>query len=268
MVPLYPTGTAGCYGIAESLGQSNLARYPPEGTAAGGNVNVNILVNQSDRSRQTYQLVLIALFSAILFLLAFTPIGYIDLPLIKATILHVPVILGSILLGPGKGAILGGVFGLTSLIKNTMAPSALSFAFSPFIPVPGLSHGNPWALVICFVPRILVGVVPWFVVQAVNRFLPKRNTGVQVGGMMAAAIVGAFTNTALVMGMIFLVFQDAYAAMKGISVDAVLGAVLSVVAVNGVPEAIVAALIVPALGKPLSRVLRLEPVSAVFGQTT
>ena len=37
-------------------------------------------------------MVLLALFVAILLLMTFTPIGLIDLPLIKATILHVPVI--------------------------------------------------------------------------------------------------------------------------------------------------------------------------------
>ena len=98
--------------------------------------------NRTSRSSQVYGLVLLAMFSAIIFLLAFTPIGLIDLPLIKATILHVPVIIGSILLGPKKGAFLGGIFGLTSLIKNTMMPSALSFAFSPFIPVPGTDRGS------------------------------------------------------------------------------------------------------------------------------
>ena len=40
--------------------------------------------------------VLLALFAAIILLLAFTPIGYIQLPIIKATIVHVPVILGAI----------------------------------------------------------------------------------------------------------------------------------------------------------------------------
>ena len=57
--------------------------------------------------------VLLALFAAIILLLAFTPIGYIQLPIIKATIVHVPVILGAIILGPKKGAILGVLFGLT-----------------------------------------------------------------------------------------------------------------------------------------------------------
>lgn len=216
-------------------------------------------MNQTpNRSSQTYELVLLAMFSGILFLLAFTPIGLIDLPLIKATILHVPVIIGSILLGPSKGAILGFVFGLTSLIKNTLIPSALSFAFSPFIPVPGLSHGSPWALVICFVPRILVGVTPWLIYQTVKMLLGRKNTAVRTGGMAAAAVVGAFTNTILVMGMIFLVFRQAYAAMNGISVDAVLGIIMGIVAANGIPEAIVAAVITPAVCLPLCRVLKLE----------
>ena len=102
-------------------------------------------------------LVVLAMFTAILFLLTFTPIGMIDLPIIKATVLHVPVIIGALLLGPKKGAFLGGMFGLASLLKNTLVPNLSSFAFSPLIPVPGLDRGSPWALVVCFVPRILVG---------------------------------------------------------------------------------------------------------------
>lgn len=212
------------------------------------------------RSGHTYDLVLLSMFTAIIFLLAFTPIGLIDLPLIKATILHVPVIIGSILLGPKKGAFLGGVFGLTSIIKNTMVPSALSFAFSPFIPVPGMDYGSPWALVICFVPRILVGVTPWLVYQVIQHI--HSSLGVRAGGMAISAIVGAFTNTALVMGMIFLVFRQAYANMNGIPVDAVLGVILGVVGTNGVPEAIVAAVLTPALCLPLARILMLNPAPA------
>ena len=98
-----------------------------------------------------------ALFAAIILLLAFTPIGYIQLPIIKATIVHVPVILGAIILGPKKGAILGVLFGLTSFISNTFMPTALSFAFSPAIPLPGTPNGSIWSLFICFVPRIFGG---------------------------------------------------------------------------------------------------------------
>ena len=201
----------------------------------------------------TRQMVLLALFTAILILLGFTPLGLIDLPLIKATILHVPVIVGAILLGPKSGLFLGTVFGVISLAKNTMAPSLLSFAFSPVIPVPGTGGGSPWALLICFLPRMLVGVTPWLVWQLFSRlFREKRGQPV---GLAVAAAVGAFTNTTLVMGLIYLVFREAYAAVNGISQTAVLAAILGVVGTNGVPEAIAAAVITPAVVLPLQRIL-------------
>lgn len=110
-------------------------------------------------SAKTRNMVLTAVIAAIIILMAFVPyVGYINLVVIKATLIHVPVIIGSVILGPKKGAFLGFIFGLTSLINNTFNPSLLSFAFSPFY-----SGGNFWSLVICFIPRILVGVVPYFV---------------------------------------------------------------------------------------------------------
>ena len=66
----------------------------------------------------------------------------IQLPIIKATTVHIPVIIGAILLGPSAGAMLGAVFGVCSLISNTMAPTLLSFAFSPFMS----TTGTPGAL--------------------------------------------------------------------------------------------------------------------------
>ncbi|WP_050697444.1 ECF transporter S component [Anaeromassilibacillus senegalensis] len=227
--------------------------------------------------------VLLALFAAIILLLAFTPIGFIQLPLIKATIVHVPVIIGSILLGPKKGAILGGLFGLTSLISNTMTPTLLSFAFSPAIPAPGTTSGNWLSLVITFIPRILVGIVPYYVFVLLQKLM-KKNTAArlvartaatlegreaktllmekntsskfvaltsEIISLAVAALLGSFTNTVFVMGTMFLLFKDAYAAAKGIPVDAVLGAVLAVVGTNGVPEAIAAVVLTVSIGKAL-----------------
>ncbi|KAF5065330.1 Pantothenic acid transporter PanT [anaerobic digester metagenome] len=210
----------------------------------------------SMQKESTRDLVLLAMLSSILLLLAFTPIGLVDLPFIKATILHLPVIIGSILIGPYKGMVLGFVFGLTSLIKNTIAPSLLSFAFSPFIPVPGMDRGSPWALVICFVPRILVGVVPWIVY---NRTIPLfqrwfKNRGNI--GLILSSILGSLTNTILVMTLIFIIFREAYALVSGILVEAVLDVILGVVAVNGIPEAVLAAVLVPVITVPLLRILR------------
>ena len=85
------------------------------------------------KSRDTRWLTSVALMAAIVILLANTPLGMIHLHIIKATTVHIPVILGAILLGPAAGAVLGAVFGICSMISNTMAPTLLSFAFSPFI---------------------------------------------------------------------------------------------------------------------------------------
>lgn len=200
--------------------------------------------NRQDRVKDQ---VILALFTAIVILLAFTPIGLIDLPVIKATILHVPVIIGSLALGPKKGAFLGFVFGLTSLIKNTTTPSLLSFAFSPFIPLPGLSDGSVLSLIICFVPRILVGVTPYLTLKAflfvVQKISGKNNLAVYSVGATLSAVVGAFTNTVLVMGMIYLFFKEPYAAANNIPVDTVFAVVLGIVGTNGVPEAVAAAVI-------------------------
>ena len=213
---------------------------------------------RAQRTRQVQSLAILAMFTAVIFLLTFTPLGLIDLPVIKATVLHVPVIIGSILLGPRKGAFLGGMFGLASLMKNTLVPNLSSFVFSPFIPVPGLDRGSPWALFVCFVPRILVGVSPWLVYALFKHLPGKRNAGVQTVSLVLAAIVGALTNTVLVMGSIGVIFTEAYAAAQGIPADAVLGFILGIVAANGVPEAIVAAVITPAVCVPMVRALKLE----------
>ena len=75
-----------------------------------------------------------ALFTAIIVVMAFTPLGFIPLVVINATIIHIPVILGAIFCGPKKGAFLGFVFGLTSFIKNTLMPTSMSaFVFSPIL---------------------------------------------------------------------------------------------------------------------------------------
>lgn len=196
------------------------------------------------RTAGIQEMVLTALFAALLLLMGFTPLGLIDLPFMRATTLHIPVLLASILLGPKKGAFLGGMFGAISLWKGTMAPNLVSFAFSPFVPLPGESHGSPWALVICFVPRILVGVVPWFVVKLLERLPINRGAAKTVGYAFAGAI-GSAVNTVLVMGLIGLLLGDAYAAAQGIAQSAVTGFILTTVFANGIPEAIAAAVIAP-----------------------
>ena len=198
----------------------------------------------------TNRLVTTALFGAIILLLNFTPIGYIQLPLIKATVVHVPVIIGSILLGPKIGAGLGFFFGLTSLYNNTFAPTLLSFAFSPFIPVPGTGRGSAAALLISLLPRILVGVVPYFCRRAVSRSLKGRHEALSLS---LSGLAGSLTNTFLVMHLIYFLFRNAYGTAKNIPVDLVYRAVLAVILTNGVPEALLAAVLTAAVCRAVGK---------------
>ena len=203
-------------------------------------------------NRKTYQMVLTALFTAIIIMMAFVPyLGYINLVVIKATLIHVPVIIGSIMLGPKRGAFLGFVFGCTSLINNTFNPSLLSFAFSPFYSV-GEIGGHFFSIIICFVPRILVGVVPFFVYEGIRR-LCRNKKGSDWLALPLAGVVGAFTNTLLVMNLIYFCFREQFAAAKEIALEAVYSAILAIIAANGIPEAIVAAVIGTAVCKALIR---------------
>ena len=194
--------------------------------------------------------VLLALFTAIVFVLGLTPLGMVPLGLIKATTLHIPVIIGCLLLGPRYGAVLGFMFGLVSFLSNTMSPAVLSFAFTPLVPVPGTPNGSPLSLIICFVPRILVGVVPWFVYRGLQKLMKESSRG-EVLSMAIAGASGAILNTGLVMSLIYFLFRDAYASVNGIPVEAVAGVVLGVVGTNGVAETAHAAVLTPAIGKIL-----------------
>lgn len=84
-------------------------------------------------SVRTRHMVQTAIFGVIIVIMAFTPfLGYIPLGFTRATIIHIPVILASLLMGPKTGALLGLLFGLTSFINNTVNPTVTSFVFTPF----------------------------------------------------------------------------------------------------------------------------------------
>lgn len=191
----------------------------------------------------------VALFAALIVLMAFTPfLGYIPLGFTRATIIHIPVIIGSLLLGPKRGAGLGFIFGLTSFINNTINPTVTSFVFTPFYSL-GDYSGGVGSLIICFVPRILVGILPFYVYRWIQRL--RKDRQVSAVGLALAGVSGALVNTLLVMNLIFVFFRDAYASANGVAASAVYGFILSVIGINGIPEAIVAGILTVLIGKVL-----------------
>ena len=191
------------------------------------------------KKHDTRWLVSVALMAAIIIVLANTPLGMIQLPIIKATTVHIPVIIGAILLGPSAGAMLGAVFGVCSLISNTMAPTLLSFAFSPFMSTTGIPGALKaiWISVGC---RVLIGVVAGWLWN----FLQKMHVNNWIA-LPVVGFVGSMVNTISVMGSIYLLFAQQYAEAK----------------------AVAAAVLVTALGRALVQAFRKMNIGTGCAQT-
>lgn len=200
--------------------------------------------------RNTRWMVSVALMAAIIIVLANTPLGMIQLPIIKATTVHIPVIIGAVLLGPAAGAILGCVFGICSLVSNTMAPTLLSFAFSPFMSTTGLP-GVVKALWISIGCRIMIGVVAGWLWILLKKFNVNQTISLVVTGF-----AGSMTNTIFVMGSIYILFAQQYAQAKEVAITAVWGLIMGTVTASGIPEAVAAAVLVLALGKVLLKFMK------------
>ncbi len=179
------------------------------------------------KNEKTYELVLTALFTAIIVIMAFTPLGYIPLVVINATIIHIPVILGALFLGPKKGAFFGFVFGLTSFLNNTFkAVTASAFVFSPVLAynVVGIS-GIFKSLYICFVPRILVGVVPYFIYILIRKALKSG----QKAGRIVVNVLASLILFISVRAFLIRLFPETLSALVCTLIGLAAGVVLMIV---------------------------------------
>ena len=205
-------------------------------------------MNQS--RKKTKFLVLLTMFCSIQVVLMLTPLGYIPLGPVRATTMHIPVILAGILLGVKGGAITGLVFGLSSVIINTITPTITSFVFTPFYSL-GEYHGNFMSLVIAIGPRVLLGVLA----AVIYHWFKNKNNKMRLFGSGVKDLVCTLIHSILVLGMIYLFFGPSYAAAKGVEVSALFGLLLGIITTNSVLEAILATLIIA----PLTKVL--EPIT-------
>ena len=188
----------------------------------------------AQRKVNVRRMAVISVLSAISIVLSMIPfVGYIPLGPVKATIMHVPVIVGAVIEGPVVGAAVGLIFGLTSLFKAFTEPSITSFCFM-----------NP---IISVLPRILIGVVSYYVYKLIYK-ISKR---VYLSGFVAG-VLGSLTNTIGVMGLIYVIYADKY--MQAIGQAGNAGKyILLICATNGIPEAIVAGILVAAVAVVMIR---------------
>lgn len=231
-----------------------------------------------NQSKKTVQMVLAGVMTALIIVMSSVPfLGYIPLGVINATIIHIPVIIGAILLGPKYGAFLGLVFGMTSIIKNTFQPNLTSFVFSPFYQM-GEYGGNFYSVIISLVPRIMIGVVAWAVYQGLRKILSGHHKDAAQSmddslktarkrrsqqrrrteniALVSAGVAGSLTNTLLVMHMIYFFFGESYLIAGGKAFETVYGAILAIIIGAGVPEAIVSGILTLAICKVMLRFVK------------
>ena len=197
------------------------------------------------KKQDTRYMATLAMLCGVLLVMGMTGIGFIPLPVIKATTMHIPVILGAILLGPSAGAVLGGLFGLCSIWANTTTPGLLSFAFSPFMTTEGIP-GVLKSLWIALGCRIFFGLIAGWLWKVVRKITAQDYIALPI-----TAAISTICHTFLVMGSIYLLLAQQYAAAKNVAVTAVFGLVMGTITASGIPEAVIAAILVTIIGKSL-----------------
>lgn len=132
-----------------------------------------------------------ALLSAIVVVMAFTPLGYLKTAGLEITFIMIPVVVGAVVAGPAAGAILGGVFGITSFIQcfGTSAFGAMLLSINPV-----------FTFIVCIPTRILAGFLAGVIAKAISKGGKKKTAAT------AASLAGPLLNTLFFMSSLVLFF--------------------------------------------------------------
>lgn len=186
----------------------------------------------------------LALIVAIIIIMAFTPLGYIPTPVIKLTLITIPVAVGAIILGPAGGAVCGLAFGLTSFYTALTAPSAMVGAFMMVNPF--------FVAILCIVPRTLEGFLCAVIFKGLKKGM-KNPLKYYIAGVSCPLL-----NTILFMGTLVLLFYncDYVVAMKeSLGVSNPFAFIIAVVGVQALIEAGVCGFISGVVTQQLDRIL-------------
>lgn len=210
---------------------------------------------QNTRSSKVLFLAQFSILLAIEAIFCFTPLGSIPItPAIVMTLAMIPVILTAILLGTKAGAAMGFFGGLFSFLIWTFTPPnpLFAFIFTPFYSL-GEMQGSIWSLVICFVPRIMVGVVA----GAVYHGMARMRGGSEAPPLcyLLSGVLGSMTNTVLVLGGTYLFFGESYAQAMNVAYSVLLGILGLTLVTNGLLEALLSAVAAAFVGRPVKMAL-------------
>jgi len=191
----------------------------------------------------------VALFAALIILLAVTPLlQYLPLGYTRAALVHIPVIVGSLILGPKKGALLGLVFALTGFLTTASDPDTSILILTP-LEASGKLHDQIGTVAACFLPRILVGIIPYYVYLGMSLITEK-----QIPALALAGLLGTLINAPLVSGFIHDLFRNTALAASRLNPEIIWQFLLSIPKTHGIPEAAIAAVLVSLVCRILLRI--------------
>ncbi|MCW6653125.1 ECF transporter S component [Aerococcaceae bacterium NML191292] len=186
-------------------------------------------------TKKTKRLVQLGLFMALIILQTWVPmLGNINIPPLSITFIHVTVIIATLWLGTYEGMAVGLMWGLNSLLRAYIQPVS---------PLHILVFTSPLVSVL---PRVLM---PLIVGNLANFFRSQKLSKNLVG--MLSGVAGSLLNTIFVLGAIALFKQADYLQIKEITQPELWAVLGSIVVVNGVPEAIAAGIVTPAIYRAL-----------------
>lgn len=187
----------------------------------------------------TKQLVLLGLLTAILLVMSYTPLGYLNIGPLAISFNVIPVALAAITLGPVGGAVVGGVFGITSFLQcigvgGSSAMGVILFDINPVL-----------AFVQRFIPRVLDGLLIGFIFKGVRKV---SNTYVSCA---VTGFCSAFFNTAFFMSALVLLFGNTEYVQGLMGGKNFIVFICTFVGINAVCEMLASTLISGAVGAAL-----------------
>ncbi len=189
------------------------------------------------RRRKTLAIAQNAILTALIVLMAFTPIGYLQIGVVKMTFIMIPVVVGAITLGEKSGAFLGLVFGITSFIQcfGLDAFGTTLFSINP-----------AYTFIMCIVPRVLMG----YLCGVIYKFIARKK---KKFALVFASFMAPVLNTAFFMSLLLLFFGESD-YIQGIRNGAeLLPFLVAFVGLNGVMEIVTTTVIAPPVANAIKK---------------
>lgn len=189
------------------------------------------------RRRKTLMLAQNAILTALIVLMAFTPIGYLQIGVVKMTFIMIPVAVGAITLGEKSGAFLGLVFGITSFVQ--------CFGLDLFGTT--LLGINPvYTFIMCIVPRVLMG----YLCGAIYKFIARKK---RKFALVFASFMAPVINTVFFMSLLMLFFGNSDYILGIRNGAELLPFLVAFVGLNGVMEIVTTTVIAPPVASAVKK---------------